>query len=260
MKHFIVLTLIFRSFFGFTQSNEPILKGEIFTTDINGNFFDITNNQIIKYDKNSHKLYSYSNNLLGKISSVDASNPLKIIVFYKDFSKITILDNNLSEWIKEVEINEISLEETSLVCTSYNNSIWFYNPLKFQLYRIENNTITNSSPHIKNLLNIDIQPNFMTEYNNRLYVNDFEKGILVFDIYGTYIKTIPILGLKTFQVKEKFLIYVNSAKQIESYDFLTLEKSTYKPEIYNFVKSVRIENNTIYIVNENNELTIESIQ
>lgn len=242
--------------------NEPLIfKGRFFTTDQTGSYYEIYSNQIIKIGKNGQRQFTYSNNILGEISSVDVSNPMKIVVFFKDFSKVVVLDNTLTEQGGVLDLNEISLEETSLVCTSYNNGIWYYNPVKFQLTRIENTiNITNTSANISTLLNKNIQPNFLVEFNNRVYLNDSTQGVLVFDIYGTYLKTLPIFGLITFQVKEKYLLYVNQLGQIETYDFFTLEKSVYKPLEFIKVKSVRIENKTIYIINSKNELIQDTIE
>ncbi|OFY84420.1 MAG: hypothetical protein A3K10_04215 [Bacteroidetes bacterium RIFCSPLOWO2_12_FULL_31_6] len=186
---------------------------------------------------------------------------MKIVVFFRDFSKIVVLDNTLTQQGGVLDLNEVSLEETSLVCTSYNNGIWYYNPLKFQLTRLEHATKNvNSSANISNILNKNIQPNFLVEFNNKLYLNDPINGILVFDIYGTYLKTIPIFGLTTFQVKEKYLLYVNQDGQIETYDFFTLEKSIYKPLQHSNIKTVRLENKTVYIINSKNELIQDTIE
>ncbi|HRP59585.1 MAG TPA: hypothetical protein PK833_04765 [Vicingus sp.] len=242
--------------------NEPLIfKVRFFTTDQTGSYYEITSNQIFKTGKNGQRQFTYSNNILGEISSVDVSNPMKIIVFFKEFSKVVVLDNTLTEQGGVLDLNEVSLEETSLVCSSYNNGVWYYNPIKYQLTRIENTTnITNTSANISTLLNINIQPNFLVEFNNKVYLNDPTNGILVFDIYGTYIKTIPIFGLTSFQVKEKYLLYVNQQGNIETYDFFTLEKTVYKPLQYSNIKMVRIENKTIYIINSKNELIQDTIE
>jgi len=243
------------------QSQSIEFKGKTFTTDQTGSYYEIYANQIIKIGKNGQRQFTYSNNILGEISSVDVSNPMKIVVFFRDFSKIVVLDNTLTEQGGVLDLNEVSLEETSLVCTSYNNGIWYYNPLKFQLTRLEHATKNvNSSANISNILNKNIQPNFLVEFNNKLYLNDPINGVLVFDIYGTYLKTIPIFGLTTFQVKEKYLLYVNQDGQIETYDFFTLEKSIYKPLQHSNIKTVRLENKTVYIINSKNELIQDTIE
>jgi hypothetical protein len=261
MKKLILILIYLLSFEINAQNNSIEFKGRAFTTDQTGSYYEIYSNQIIKIGKNGQRQFTYSNNILGEISSVDVSNPMKIVVFFKDFSKVVVLDNTLTEQGGVLDLNEISLEETSLVCTSYNNGIWYYNPVKFQLTRIENTiNITNTSANISTLLNKNIQPNFLVEFNNRVYLNDSTQGVLVFDIYGTYLKTLPIFGLTTFQVKEKYLLYVNQLGQIETYDFFTLEKLVFKPLQYVNIKNVRIENQTIYIINSKNELIQDTIE
>lgn len=261
MKKLILILIYLLSFEINAQNNSIEFKGRAFTTDQTGSYYEIYSNQIIKIGKNGQRQFTYSNNILGEISSVDVSNPMKIVVFFKDFSKVVVLDNTLTEQGGVLDLNEISLEETSLVCTSYNNGIWYYNPVKFQLTRIENTiNITNTSANISTLLNKNIQPNFLVEFNNRVYLNDSTQGVLVFDIYGTYLKTLPIFGLTTFQVKEKYLLYVNQLGQIETYDFFTLEKLVFKPLQYANIKNVRIENQTIYIIDSKNELIQDTIE
>ena len=261
MKKLILILIYLLSFEINAQNNSIEFKGRAFTTDQTGSYYEIYSNQIIKIGKNGQRQFTYSNNILGEISSVDVSNPMKIVVFFKDFSKVVVLDNTLTEQGGVLDLNEISLEETSLVCTSYNNGIWYYNPVKFQLTRIENTiNITNTSANISTLLNKNIQPNFLVEFNNRVYLNDSTQGVLVFDIYGTYLKTLPIFGLTTFQVKEKYLLYVNQLGQIETYDFFTLEKLVFKPLQYVNIKNVRIENQTIYIIDSKNELIQDTIE
>jgi len=234
-------------------------SGKFLTTDQFGSFYEVYSNQIKKYDAKGELLFTYSNNVLGEISSLDASNPLKILVYFSDFTKILTLDDALSNWGEVLNLNDLNLEETSLICASYNNAVWYYNPLKFQLTRMQNKMVTNISGNISALLNQNIQPNYLEEENDKIYLNDPQTGILVFDVYGTYLKTIPIFGLNEFHVKEKYVAYVNDKKQIETYNFFTLEKTVYKPEKYSNVKTVRIEGSYIYVLDENNQLIIDKI-
>ena len=66
--------------------------------------------------------------------------------------------------------------------------------------------------------------------------------------------------LNTFQVKEKYIVYVNAKNQVETYDFFTLEQTIYLPEKYNEVQLVRIENEHIFVVNKSAELIIDKIE
>src|SRR5690349_15983847 len=59
-----------------------------------GNNYYIKNNVFIK--QNETQTWEYKNVALGKITSVDYVNPLKIVVFYEDFNTIITLDNQLN--------------------------------------------------------------------------------------------------------------------------------------------------------------------
>jgi len=236
-------------------------KGSSLTTDQFGFYYEISDTEIKKYKKDGKIYRTYSNNVLGVIANVDVSNPYKIVVYFRDFTKILILDNFLTPSSDVIDLTTIDLDAATLVCRSYNNGTWYYNSINFELVRKDQDmNTTNSSSNLANLLGKNIQPNFLIEYNNKVYLNDSVHGVLVFDIYGTYLKTLPIYGLIQFQVKDKFLIYSNNQAEIEIYDFFTLEKRKYKPLIYNTTSIVRVENEVIFILNKNNQLFIDKIE
>jgi hypothetical protein len=258
MRSLLFIIYLMYSLVGFSQTIETDFKGDRLTTDPFGNYYEISVTEIKKFNQSAELQYTYSNNLLGEIASVDATNPLKLLVYFRDFTNILILDNTLSPTSEVLDLTTIELEETSLVCRSYNDGIWYYNPVKFELIRKGNDLVTsNTSGNLSTLLNKNIQPNFLVEYNNKLYLNDPKNGILVLDNYGAYIKTIPIYNLSQFQVKEKFLIYVTEDAEITKYDFLTLENV--KSKSIPLVSSVRIEGQRLYMLTKENKLFIDKI-
>lgn len=261
MRHyFTAVVFIFLSVVTFSQTKQ-VLNGNQFATDQFGNYYDIASNTIRMYDRTHQLRYSYSNTILGEIASVDVSNPYKILVYYRDFTKVQMLDNTLSPASEVLDLTSIELEETSLICSSYNNGMWYYNQSNFELIRkSEFLETTNTSGNIALIVGGELLPNYLTEYNNRVYLNDPGKGILVFDQYGTYLKTIPILGLTSFQVKEQFLLYIDAENNIETYHFLTLEQSNYKSEKYGSNQWVRMEGEYLYLVDKKKQLIIDKIQ
>ena len=145
MQKTVVFILSFLVCFSLVaQSKKLPFSGKNFTTDHFGFYYDINEVEIAKYNHKGELQYTYSNNLLGVISSVDVSNPLKILVYFKEFTKVLVLDNTLSPTSTILELTELNLEETSLVCRSYNNGTWYYNPLRFELTR-KNQDLTTSN-------------------------------------------------------------------------------------------------------------------
>jgi hypothetical protein len=193
--------------------------------------------------------FKYSDKSLSTVTSVDLTNPLKILVFYKDLSKIVLVDNTLSRYGNDIYLDDYDLGQCILICASFNNSIWLYDQLTFQLVRLDQGLkkVTETS-NIVQLIGHDIAPNFMIEDSDWLYINDPENGILVFDIYGSYFKTIPIKALSSFQVKDHNIIYVHEQK-LYVYHQKTIETTEIKLPQIKF-KSLQVTGNKLFLLGE----------
>ena len=94
------------------------------------------------YKKTADTTISYANFQLGKITSANVFNPLKINLFYQDFNTVVILDNRLAE-IQKIDFNtSVPYKNVSLVSTGYDNTLWLFNQdLQYlELYDYLNNT------------------------------------------------------------------------------------------------------------------------
>ncbi|PCH93719.1 MAG: hypothetical protein COB85_06480 [Bacteroidetes bacterium] len=201
-------------------------KANYFTTDYLGFSYLINDDQISKYDKAGTLIGSFSDKTLGSITLVDASNPLRTLVFYKDFGKVLFLDDVLGPIGSSISLESLALDQSILCCTSNNDGIWFYDTQGFQLKRLDRNLqLTHASGYINQIMGVDINPNFLIEYNSFVYLNSPETGILVFDLYGAYYKTIPLKGLGRFQLSGDNIFYYKDGllksynqKSFEEYD------------------------------------------
>jgi len=92
------------------------------------------NNEIIKLDKDYSILFRFSITRLGNISSIDVSNPQKILVYYPEYYNIVFLDNTLSE-IKRLDLESLDykIDERGQLFNSsselYNEGIDVYSEL-----------------------------------------------------------------------------------------------------------------------------------
>lgn len=192
-----------------------------------GNIYIITDNEIVKYNANGVLQKKYSTKRYGKIEFVDAMNPLKVLVYYKDFQQLIFLDNQMTEASNMISIEKLGYEQTGLVCSSSNNSFWLYDKQNNELSRFDSELKSLvKTGNLKRILDIDIKPNFLQENNNFIYLNCPNEGILVFDIYGTFYKTIPLKKLKEFNVINGDVFYFenHTLKQYQAQTFNTIEK------------------------------------
>ncbi len=233
MRYFYLITLLlfFCSFI--IQLNEPIIHIKFSNKQVHieidsfGNIYVVNDNEIIKYNASGVLQKNFSNKRYGKIDFVDAMNPLKILVYYKDFQQILFLDNQLTETSAMISIETLGYEQTSLVCSSSNNSFWLYDKQNNELSRFNSDLKSLvKTGNLNRILDLDIKPNFMQEHNNYLYLNCPNEGVLVFDIYGTFYKTIPLKKLLEFNVVNGDLFYYQNKtlKQYQTKTFNTIEK------------------------------------
>lgn len=210
---YILLLLIGCSFV--SNDTKPIVlkaKQNFFTGDNFGNAYLVNGDELVKYLASGKFFARYSNLKLGSITLVDATNPLKLLLYYHDFQQIVFLDNQLSKNSDEVSLEKLGYEQTELVCAGANNSFWIYNKQNNELIRFdENSKKTASTGNLKQILQSDITPDFMAEHNGKLYLNCPGTGIYVFDIFGAFSKIIALKQLKVFQVNENIIYYQNDS-------------------------------------------------
>lgn len=210
-----------------------------FNADNIGNVYLTQESELRKYLNNGKLFARYSNLQLGEISSIDATNPLKILVYYRDLQQIVFLDNQLSTNSEPVSLSNLGYEQSDLVCSSANNSFWIYNKQNNELLRFNESSkkIANTG-NLKQVLQSNLSPNFMMEHNGNLYLNCPETGIYVFDVFGGYVKLIALKNISTFRANENIL-YFQKDSLLCSYNFKLFEDNC--KTIPNYLNNCKIK-------------------
>lgn len=220
------------------------------TTDNLGNIYIYDGSLLTKYNSEFIQT-TYSTQTFGKISFVDASNPLKILVYFEDFGQIIYLDNNLSTIGDPISINNLGFYDTRLVCSSNNNGFWLFDNSQKQIVHINNELQTDKkSGNLELQQNTPFIPSYICEQNQTLWVMVPDQGIYLFDTWGTFIKRISIKDIKQFQVNKDILLYYQN-NRIHSYNTKTFEYSDNEIPTTDQTSEVRIEEKKIFIINKN---------
>lgn len=226
------------------------LKGTTVTSDKFGCAYVVSGgSQLIKVCNDSSNKRTYSLLRYGPITSVDATNPFKILVFYKDFSTVVLLDNTLSEQGR-VNLQNLGILQPSAMCLSMDNNIWVYDEQEYKLKKInDSGQMLNESEDFTIMFPEPSKPNFMVQKDNLLLVNDPQNGIRVFDIYGAYSKTIPLKGLSKFQFVKNQIIYFKDGK-LYSFHTLTFEtKQIALPDGLN-IQDVNVQSGLLLVLGD----------
>ncbi len=197
--------------------------GRIHRTDPIGNVYIANGNNLKKFDGEQRPAADYTNSNLGDIFSVDVSDPLRILLYFKDHNQIVWVDNYLREIRSPVFLDAIGIDQAKLVCSSSQGGFWVLNGLNNRIrYYDARLQFVYESISLNALTGPDINPSQMIEKNRQLYLNIPGTGILVFDLFGNYLKTLVVDAPSEFQVTERYLYYFKEG-QLYSYHLITAE-------------------------------------
>lgn len=193
------------------------------TTDHLGALYIVQRNEVNKYNKPlvSKKRTRFSDPKNGEIAHIDAFNPLAVMLLYKPFNVIQIIDNQLNRTTANLSPEQFNIMDVQLAATSDDNTIWIYDQSSDQLHKlnVDRRRVASQSQIITKLVGREVKPNYLVADMNGVYLNCPEVGILVFDFFGNYKKRIPITDLKRFQVKNQNIVYWKDGMlQLQSID------------------------------------------
>ncbi|MGB6048293.1 MAG: hypothetical protein WBG34_11910 [Flavobacteriales bacterium] len=191
---------------------------DLFTTDELGNLYTVRGNDLDLFNRQGEHVAHNSLNAFGLISRIDAYSSMKPMIFSRNQGQLALLDNTLSTQGGFMDLSRNGYPQVTLVCTGVQGRFWFFDERDMALMRVDGKLkqIANTG-RLDQLLSFTPQPTYMEEADNRLYMVDPKHGVLVFDLFGTFVRTLPIHGVDRIQVREGFLWYVNEG-QLERYD------------------------------------------
>ncbi|MGE5355178.1 MAG: hypothetical protein ACM3PT_02985 [Deltaproteobacteria bacterium] len=226
-----------------------------FEVDKTGNYYLIsTSGEIRKYSVDQQLLYTFKDFSNGEIASVDVTNPHKILVFYKDFQSITILDNTLSA------IHHIIQDETKYITasgSSNDGNIWIYNAISNRILKIsyEGKLLEELAP-LPIPYPQNISDSKIYDRENKLFIFDKTTGIIILDNLGNFEKVIPDIFLTKPEFSKNIIYYYHKgSNSINSVDLLL-----YQVQLIRNLEDIdpalaMVRNGKLYMI-VNNEMVI----
>ncbi|WP_320815813.1 hypothetical protein [Flavobacterium sp.] len=184
------------------------------------NYYYTSNNQLFKQNKN--KTYNYKNIALGKIHDIAIENPLQIVLLYKNFNTVVLLDNQLNE-VQKIDFNTI---DPFLTITSIGfggqNKLWFFdsNTQKIGLYDLITSSVKFLSTPFKGIISKK-----MATYNFLYFINYYNEYLSI-SIFGKIenLGSIPANDDFCFLDESKIIFTNNDSFFIYDFAFKTTSK------------------------------------
>jgi hypothetical protein len=195
--------------------------GNIIVGDAKGN--------VHKYDSTGVLLQTFSSPNTTNISSIEAWPSLQILIFYRDVQQFSILNRFLTPTILSAPIHQEVAGFARAATLGSQENIWLFDDIELSLknYNLATKKTDTNTPLSLILGDAEYAVNFMREYQNNLYVNDRNSGILVFDNLGNYKKKLPFADLTYFSFLENELYFLKD-NTVYLFNLYTLSERQFK--------------------------------
>ncbi|WP_372640914.1 hypothetical protein [Ancylomarina sp.] len=205
MKFIIIILSLVSSLNVFAQTNHRILE-----VDHLGYIYTIDGNELNKFSSEKELISNYSDALLGNITSIDVTNPLRLLLFYREFNQLLYLDQTLTPLSDPIDLYTYSDNETHLCCNASSGGFWIFNKDDNQAFQISRQSeIINKSSLLSTYIK-NISPSKMSEYQEELYLLLPSKGLLILNKFGRFLRQISLTGISDFCFTNQDLLYLKN--------------------------------------------------
>ncbi|MFN0174081.1 MAG: hypothetical protein ACKVU0_05485 [Saprospiraceae bacterium] len=178
------------------------------TADHLANTYLLHGFEVEKYDSTGKFVARYSNNRLGVPAFLDASNPMKILVWYADFQTAVFLDRNMTE-LGRLNVAEVGFPAVRCLASAADGNIWAYDEASSQLFKLSTSgeKLIESQP-----LNLEFAQRFAPmcirdDGGQAVFLSDPVQGVAVFDPFAQLDKILMFKGLSQFEVENGVLFF-----------------------------------------------------
>ncbi|SRX54544.1 hypothetical protein [Aequorivita sp. CIP111184] len=189
---------------------------------------------------------------LGRITSLDIINPLKVVAFFQDTNTVVMLDNKLNE-IERLNFNNLpQFLNVSTATNAGSNSLWLFNVDTQQL------EMYNYGSKLQTVVSQPFPGKLLSQASNFNYCFTLtEKKLRAFNIYGSILNEAPSEGYEKIiqqnenlvALKENSLYYIpDFAKRNDAISHETVKLQL--PEIT--IKDLQLTNDFLYIYDGEN--------
>ena len=203
----------------------PIGSVTAISADRNGSVYLLNpRRNLVHLDSLGRLVTVYSpQTILSRNTTIDAGNPLKVLVFTPDRQELLLLDRFMRP-ISSANLSEFGMTETiRAAALASDDGFWLFNETDFALSKLDMRMrkVVFETPLSLVLDQSRFDVRMIREYQNQVYLLDYNGGIYVFDNLGNYKQRLPLtevpfigfLGNELYFVKEGNLHFYDLYKQ-----------------------------------------------
>lgn len=227
----------------------------LFEIDNLGFCYFVEGSKLIQTDSEFNTLYEYSDKSYGDISILDVSNPLRILVFYKDFNVILFLDNKLSPLRDPILLDDLGVYSIDAVCSSASGSFRVYDNQASTVITIGSDlSVVQKGTNLYSLAG-DQKAIALKETANFVFLQTENSWIIRMDKFGNYIETIANDQGITFDCLNDD-VYIITKTSVSGFDSKNERFLFYSFEPLT-IKDFKIKDKKLFILSEKSLITFQ---
>jgi hypothetical protein len=159
---------------------------DYFMPDELGNVFALTKSgQLKKYNNNLDSMGVFNDvRRYGKLYSISADNPLRTVLYFKDYRTILVLDR-LMQVVNKIDLRKAGIFQVKAVAQSYDNLFWIFDEQESKLKKIdEEGKQVLTTADLRLVFTEPIIPSNLFDLGGYVYLYDQKNGLFIFDYYG----------------------------------------------------------------------------
>lgn len=233
---------------------QKTVKGNFsyFNVDNLDNLYLISNNNRLKKLNQKGDSVAVFNDVkkYGTPAYIDVTNPLKTLLYYKNYSTVLVLDRLLAVR-NNINLRNQQIFFVNSLTLSYDNFIWIFDEEDFKLKKInEDGKLMQETTDWRMLFDSVPAPVKIIDRNNFVYLYDPAKGFYIFDYYGGFKNRLSFLNWKNIEVSGN-TVYGFSNNKLFSYELKSLQLKEYSlPAFFGAYTSIKVMNGKIYLLKE----------
>lgn len=223
-----------------------------FTVDNLDNIYLVnSNNQLKKINSKGDSAGVFNEvRKYGKLFAMDVTNPLKLLLYYQNFSTVVVLDRFLN--VRNViNLRKQNIFNVKTIATSYDNNIWLFDEGDTKLKKIDDNgQVLSETVDFRIIFDSTPSPVQILDREGFVTLYDPNKGFYILDYYGALKNRIPFLQWKNVEVIGNTL-YGFGDTLLYQYQTGSLQLKEFQlPAIFNNALQIKAGNGKVYLLNK----------
>lgn len=166
-----------------------------------GNLYAVTTSgQLKKYNTKLDSMAVFNDvRRYGKLHSISANNPLRSVLYFKEYRTIVVLDR-LMQVVNKIDLRRTGIFQVQAVAQSYDNNIWIFDEQESKIKKLDDEgRVLFSTADLRLVFSSSVSPSVLFDMGGYIYLYDAVEGLFIFDYYGALKNKVALIGWKDVQ-------------------------------------------------------------